>query len=284
MRSAAAAAAGGATASAGRRRWIARTAVALAVCAWRTGPAGCQADPHAVQPERPTVATHAGTVAPGWLEIETGAEADRFDDGTHGLGVPTLVKVGLFSHGQLSLGVPLVKVAGSSLGMGDLSAGIKWRLLDDAQVLGNFAVLPSIKFPSGSRTAGRGTGTTDLSILAISSHAFGPVSMDLNVGYTRRNGDGSNAPKNATLWTASFGFPVAGALGGTAELYGYPRTTGPAGQDGIVALLAGPTWLVAPYLAVDAGVIVPLAGPQPRALYTGLVWNVGRMWGRDPAR
>jgi hypothetical protein len=280
----AAVAGGGAIAPAGGRRWIARAALALAVCSWRTGPAGCQARPHAVQPERPTVATHAGSVAPGWLEIETGVEADRFDDGTRGLSGPTFVKVGLFSHGQLSLGVPLVQAPGSSLGMGDLSAGIKWRLLDDARVLGDFAVLPSIKFPSGSRTAGRGTGTTDLSILAISSHAFGPVAMDLNLGYTRRNGDGSNAPKNATLWTASFGFPVAGALGGVAELYGYPRTTGPAGQDGIVALLAGPTYLIRPSLAIDAGVIIPLAGPQPRALYAGLVWNAGRVWGRDPAR
>src|ERR1700688_2765409 len=26
-------------------------------------------DPHSVQPERPTVATHAGTVAPGWVEL-----------------------------------------------------------------------------------------------------------------------------------------------------------------------------------------------------------------------
>ena len=32
-------------------------------------------DPRQVQPERPTVATHAGTVAPGYLEIETGPDA-----------------------------------------------------------------------------------------------------------------------------------------------------------------------------------------------------------------
>ena len=33
-------------------------------------------DPRQVQPERPTVATHAGTVAPGYLEIETGVESE----------------------------------------------------------------------------------------------------------------------------------------------------------------------------------------------------------------
>ena len=32
------------------------------------------ANPRAVQPERPTVATHAGTVAPGYMELEEGGE------------------------------------------------------------------------------------------------------------------------------------------------------------------------------------------------------------------
>jgi len=35
-------------------------------------------DPHEAQPERPTVATHAGTVAPGWVEFEAGSEFDRY--------------------------------------------------------------------------------------------------------------------------------------------------------------------------------------------------------------
>jgi hypothetical protein len=29
---------------------------------------------------------------------------------------------------------------------------------------------------------------------------------------------------------------------------------------------------------VDAGVIVPISGPQPRALYAGGVVNLGRAW------
>jgi len=29
----------------------------------------------------------------------------------------------------------------------------------------------------------------------------------------------------------------------------------------------------------DAGVIVPVTGPQARALYAGAVYNVGRIWG-----
>jgi hypothetical protein len=55
-------------------------------------------DPHAVQPERPTVATDAGTVAPGWLEIETGLERDRFGPSLTTGSTPTVFKLGLADH------------------------------------------------------------------------------------------------------------------------------------------------------------------------------------------
>jgi outer membrane putative beta-barrel porin/alpha-amylase len=234
-------------------------------------------DPHAAQPERPTVATHAGTVAPGWLEVETGIEADRFDDGAHAQSFPTLLKFGLASHLQLGIGVPAVRPAGSSLGLGDVYASLKWRLLDHAPVVGDFAILPALKVPTGSESAGRGTGTTDVSLLAISSHSIGAVALDINVGYTRRSGDGTAAPKNASVWTVSTGGRVTGPLGFAAEVFGFPGTSGPAGADGIVALLGGPTVTIESWFVLDAGVIIPLTGPQPRALYSGLTWNVGRL-------
>jgi hypothetical protein len=71
---------------------------------------------------------------------------------------------------------------------------------------------------------------------------------------------------------------VNGRLGFAAEIFGFPATSGPAGRDGIVALLGGPTLTLKVWLVLDAGVIIPLAGPQPSALYTGLAWNVGRVW------
>jgi hypothetical protein len=236
-----------------------------------------QINPHAVQPERPTVATHAHTVAPGWFEIETGLERDQLAPGLS-IGTPTTLKLGLGSHTQLSIWGSVPRPDSSGFGPGDLFAGVKWRLLDDAPVFGDFAILPAIKFPTGSTGAGRGTGTTDGSLLLISSHDFSGVSMDVNVGYTRRSGNGSQAPRTATLWTVSFGGPVLKQLGWVAELYGFPGTSGPAGQSPIVAFLAGPTYQGAEWLAFDAGLIVPVTGPQPHALYAGAVWNVGKVW------
>ena len=236
-------------------------------------------DPHAVQPERPTVATHAGTVAPGWVELETGVERDHFAPSTDGFVTPAVLKFGIADNVQFSLFGALSKPAGVSAGVGDLAAGIKWRLVDDAPVVGDFAVLPIVKFATGSSSLGRGTGTTDFSIILISSHDLGSVAMDLNAGYTRRSGDGSNAPRNATLWTVSFGGPFGDSpIGWVGEMYGYPATSGPSGQASIVALLAGPTLQIKSWLVVDAGIIVPVSGPQPKALYAGAVYNIGRLW------
>lgn len=243
---------------------------------------GAQTDstssPRAVQPERPTVATHAGTVAPGYIELEEGGEWDRSPDGTHSFFAPSNLKIGLASHAQLNVLFNVIRdprIAGPDLNFSDLTLGVKYRIVDDHPVLGDFAILPAIKIPTASRDAG--SGTTDLSLLFISSHKLGPVAMDLNAGATRRSGDGSTAPRTATIWTASFGFPISGPIGATAEVFGYPRTTGPVGSDAIAALLLGPTLLVREWLAVDAGFITPLTGPQPHALYAGFVWNFGRL-------
>jgi len=232
-------------------------------------------DPHAVQPERPTVATHAGTVARGWVELEEGAEWDKLDDGSRVFVAPTNLKIGLASRAQLNVLLNLFHRSGpdGSFAAGDLTLGVKYRILNDNRILGDFAVLPALKLPTGSGLAG--TGTTDFSLLLISSRDIGPVAVDLNIGQIRRTGNGTEAPRTAGLWTASFGFPITGPVGGVLEFFGFQRTTGPAGAKGTAAMLVGPTFLVREWLSLDGGIIVPITGPQPHALYTGFVWNFG---------
>jgi hypothetical protein len=229
-------------------------------------------DPRAVQPERPSVATHAGTVAPGYLEIESGVEGDRAPDGSHSLVIPTVFKIGVAPRAQLSLFVPAVSETGIPLGIADVSAGVKWRLADGDGPLQRFAILPTVKWATGGD---RGTHTTDVGLLVIDSRTVGPMSLDLNLGLTRRSGDGTTAPRTATLWTVSSALPLANSFGWQLECFGYPGTHGPAGAAPTVAILTGPTLGAWRSLALDAGVILPVAGPQPRALYAGFVTNVG---------
>lgn len=230
-------------------------------------------NPRAVQPERPSVATPASTVAEGYAEVETGVERDAPGDGTFQASVPTVLKLGLGARTQLTVGLPTSGATGTAFGLGDVTVGLKWRVLETHTRLQDVAILPSIKFATGGA---RGTGTTDASLLLVNSRTIGASSLDVNVGATWRTGDGTRAPKTATLWTAALGIPVHGALGWALETYGYPGTHGPAGNPPIVAVLTGPTLNVTPELVLDLGTIIPVIGPQPHAFYAGLVTNLGR--------
>ena len=234
------------------------------------------ANPRAVQPERPTVATHAYTVAPGYVEIEAGVQGDRIAPDSRAYGAPVVTKVGIASHVQLNVTTPMVfATSGRSSGLGDLSVGVKWRLLDAAPVLADFALLPSVKFATGSADRGTGSGSTDVGVTAISSRKLGVVAMDLNATYNRVGSTMGQRATDAALWTATLGFPVRGAMSWVVEAFGAPTIDG-SGRASTAAILTGPTWLVSPALNLDAGLIAPFHGDMANAIYAGVVWNVGR--------
>ena len=234
-------------------------------------------DPRVAQPERPTVATHAFTVPPGYLEVELGGEWDRYRSREQGQQYPIFVKVGLSPTVQLGVLLPVLRPPGSASGLGDATLFGKVHLTEAGThpVLADFALVAGVKLASGSGS--RSSGTTDASILLVSSRQLGAVGLDLNAGYVRRSGNGTSAPKNATVFTAA----VAGALyqqaGWTVELYAYPRTQGPSGATTVAALLGGPTLRLNPATVFDVGRIVRLAGDQPSAWYVGLTRNLGSL-------
>jgi hypothetical protein len=257
------------------RRPVSTCALAMLVAGLLHAQDSTATDPRAVQPERPTVATHAHTVAPGYVEIETGVEGDRAGDGKRRYFAPTVTKIGLATHVQLNLITPVVFAGpGQSSGLGDAGLGVKWRLLDNNAVLGDFALLPAIKFSSGSLNQGTGTGTTDVSLTAIASYDIRGVSLDLNVAYTRVGAQGGNGASSAALWTASLGVPVAGNLGWQVELFGYPTFDGST-TPSTVAVLTGPSYRVSRIFNLDLGFISPIRGRQPNAIFAGAVWNLG---------
>jgi hypothetical protein len=246
-----------------------------------------QKDPREAQPERPTVATHAYTVAPGIVELETGFQQQHPAPSLNLVGLPVLFKIGLSSRLQLDIAPGWLRGAGESgvsEGLTDLVIGVKWRLVDRSSVLGAFAVQPSVSLATGSADKGTGIGSESLTVLAISSRNIGPVALDLNLGYTRRGGDGTVLPNNATMWTLSTGFPVYGRLNWAAECFGYPRTTGPSGEPGIVAFLTGPTVVVHKSVVLDAGVVLNIANYGGTAVYGGVTWNIGHAWTPRPVK
>ncbi len=234
---------------------------------------------NSAQPERPTVSTHAGTVSTGWFEIETGFELDHGHDPEHNTLGTFAAKLGVAENVQLSMLAAYVRPSDNGGGFSDLTFGVKTRLLEGNPVLGDFAVQPNLKLPTGSADKGSGTNTTDGTLLFISSRDFYGMDLDLNVAYTFRGGSGIRAPRDQWLWAASLGGDLSHGAGWAIELYGVPGTSGPKGDLPLVAFLGGPTFTVAESLVLDLGVILPIAGPQPHAFYAGLTYNLGRIWG-----
>jgi hypothetical protein len=259
-------------------------AAAVLVLACLAAPVRAQesTNPREAMPERPTVATHAYTVAAGIVELETGVQWQRPTPDAGLLSSPTLFKVGLGRRLQLDIAPGWAWVEQDGKGqvwLSDLVVGVKWQLAEHLPILADFSVQPTLKIPTGSLRRGTGTGTTDLNILVISSRKVGPVSLDLNAGYARRSGDGTTAPKDSTVWTVSTEFPIVGAFEWDAEIFGYPGTSGPAGYSPIVAFLTGPTVHVHRSVVLDAGVILNITGFGGTAVYAGLTWNMGRLPG-----
>ncbi len=234
---------------------------------------------HTAQPERPTVATHAYTVAPGYVEIETGVQ-DAQPRGSSALVAPLVAKLGLTTRLQLELQESFASYSASgvaSRGVGDAAIALKQRVLIAAPILSDFSVQGTLKLATGAR--GVGTGTTDVSLLLISSRQIRSAELDLNAGYTHRSGDGTSAPVNSTLAAAALGGQIAGALGGVAELFTYPHTTGAMAAPTQIGVTVGPTWRLQPWLVLDAGAILNVRALSSNALYAGLTYNVGRISG-----
>ena len=226
-------------------RLVAAALIVLGVAASAAAQAAPVAlpNPRKAQPERPSVATHAFTVAPGHVELETGFQRQKQGTLADRLAIPIKVKIGLNERIQLHIAPGVQRDTDSGYaesGLTDLVLGLKWRLTDDVPVLGGLALQTEVSLPTGSEASGRGTGVAAVNLAALSSHSIGPVAIDVNAWYTRRGGDGTIAPSNSTLWAVATVFPVPSSLGWVVEMFGLPGTAGPTGEPPVVGFLSGP--------------------------------------------
>ena len=150
-------------------------------------------NPHDAQPERPTVGTHTATVAPGWIEIETGFQRQSTGALSNSLAVPFVAKIGLSQRLQLNVAPGWQRDAdGGEIenGITDLLLALKWRFGEDVPFVGDLALQTAVSLPSGSEEAGRGTGSAGLNVVVISSQQLGRFAVDVNLAYRRQGGDG----------------------------------------------------------------------------------------------
>lgn len=230
-----------------------------------------QASPRAANPERPTVATHAYTVAPGYAELEQGVRAFGF--GLTGLGEATAwdfnLKIGVRPGLQVGFfGAGYVRT-GAGAGVGDV--GVSLKVSHAVSPNAAIAVVPAMTVPTGDTGRGLGAGRTLGSLVGVfSADLPAGVHFDANAGPV---GLGAGGPQ----WFTSLGLAHGGVgpVGVAFELFDF--TEGGAGprQRGLLGALMV---TVVDWAVMDGGGVYGLVDGTPDQLFFGITTNLGRIF------
>jgi hypothetical protein len=218
-------------------------------------------------PERPTLATHAYSVACGYAELEQGARAF----GIASLRDATMwefnLKIGVGHGVQLAAFGPGYMRTAAGSGVGDLGATIKVSRALSQRAAG--ALVTSATFPTGDARRGFGAGRVlGNAIVVLSVDLPAQFHSDVNIGPTSI-GDGK------PQWFASFGVSRGGRIGFATELSEFtPGAVGPRQTRALGALVLR----AAPWVVVDVGGAVGLTGQTPDQLSVGVTTNLGRIF------
>jgi hypothetical protein len=221
--------------------------------------------PRDANPERPTFATHAYAVAPGYAEFEQGISVR----GLHSLGEATSwdvnLKLGLSRSLQLGLFGPLYLRGAGGGGVGDLGAALKIR--GDLSRHTALALVSSVTAPTGSVARGLGAGR------ALGGF-IGVVSTDLPIGiHLDINGGPQGIGAGKLQWFTSLSSSYGpGAVGVTLEAFNF--SAGAAGPR-LVGLLGAVTLRLAPWAVADVGGVLHGAPDSPDQVFVGMTTNLG---------
>lgn len=240
-------------------------------------PPACLAEPSeaSVTPYRPTVSNPAALSAPGWLEVEFGANRQTPGDGSRRTSYPFLMKYAFDEDFGMLLGgdahVRAVDNLGAtSAGRGDTTFQFKhrWGLSGSDAALG---LEWGIKAPTAPDTLG--TGKADYLVNGIYSRGFGNYTLDLNLGLTRLG----SAPVGGTTqvnWAGSLSREIAPGWSVAGELSG----SGRRGQRGDGQALVAVGYAISPRVVLDAGFSVGTTRNAPdRSVFLGVSFLVERI-------
>jgi hypothetical protein len=223
--------------------------------------------PRDANPERPTFATHAYAVAPGYAELEQGLSAR----GLHSLGDATSwdvnLKIGLSHGAQVAVFGPLYLRGSGGGGVGDLGAALKIR--GDLSSHTAIALVSSVTAPTGSVARGLGAGRALGGVIGVVSTDL-PVGihLDLNAG---PQGIGAGKPQWFTSLSSAYG---PGAIGVTVEAFNF--SAGAAGPR-LAGILGAVTARLAPWAVADVGGVIRGAHDSPNEVFAGITTNLGRL-------
>lgn len=244
-----------------------RSVLGVAICAAPWAAASSQS-PRVANPERPTYATHAYAVAPGYVELEQGVSASGVSSLSEGTIWSVALKTGITPSLQAEFFGPIYARASRGDGVGDLGLALKIRA--DVSRKSALALIPAVTAPTGRAARGLGAGRALGALTAVYSVDLpATVHLDLNAGPT---GVGAGATQWFFSVSGSWG---PGPLGVTGECFDF--TPGGAGPR-FAGVLGALTFRVAPWAVVDGGGEWGTTRRSPNSVFLGLTTNLGRVF------
>lgn len=227
-------------------------------------------------PNRPTFSTTAESVERGVLEVEYGTEVAEGHQNINGL-----IKFGLCKNLELRFANnPFERDTGAA-GVGDSSAGVKYRLLSQTGPVPTFSVLYTATVPTS--TAASGIATVGHSLDLLASKDLGKNHFDFNEGLHLLGRRGAEGYDRSYFTAFDYAHPLPGKWSWAAELAGFSRSS--AATPATMTLLLTAGYNVSNRLVLDAGEYTALYGNLPRiTFFTGVTYSIADLYGHHSRR
>lgn len=233
-----------------------------------------------VNPNRPTFATPAKTTQVGVLELEAGLQRSLYRYGSRSDFEPLLLKLGQSARFEWRLGwngflAQTAPDGSHTQGFADPALGFQWHPLDQDQLGFDGSLGYSHKFATANAVEGLGSGRADDTLTLLASKDLGPLHVDMNLleGWI---GQATGARATQTSGVVSVSWPVAGAWGMGAEIYGVGGTRS-AARD--AAFLSFVSYQPSSRCVLDAGFDHGLTNGAPRwNLFLGVTYGLDRLF------
>jgi len=245
-------------------------------------PAG--ADACAPKPARELFTTSAGVYDPGVVTLNAGFQESCGRDSSEARRFPAQLALGVSQWFDLRLAwsgpTTLKDPQGTSRsGGGDPLFGGQAQFLRQEAAGLDLGLACWHKLPRASVEKGIGTGKADNTLLLTASRTLGSWEFDLNAGANwlgRQEAPGAVRQGVVSL-AATRGF----APGWNLSLDTFALAATELGPRSVTSIMAVNRDLT-PHLTVDLGLEAGLTRSAERmAIDTGLVWRMGRLWGKD---
>jgi cobalt/nickel transport protein len=138
---------------------------------------------------RPLTTDDAYTVEKGKFQLETGFDFARQDNHDREFSPSMTLTYGLFERMDMGLGGGYLFIhpaeGKKENGLADTELKIKYRLIDEKDLMPSFAIAGKLKIPTASESKGLGSGKMDFGInLIFTKNLSKRLVLHLNLGYT----------------------------------------------------------------------------------------------------